>query len=106
MSSAPHVSLWLIPAEPERTALQLLIDGLAARFGGAPFPAHVTLCSDPEPDATIDRAALARELAPALPELLRVDALASAHAESGDRKDVASWRHRVLARVHAAGGDR
>ena len=80
----------------------------ARHFAAARTPSigpHLSLLYA-EPDATIDRAALARELAPALPELLRVDALASAHAESGDRKDVASWRHRVLARVHAAGGDR
>jgi 2'-5' RNA ligase len=37
------VSIWLIPAEPERTELSRQIARLAAEQGSTPFPAHVTL---------------------------------------------------------------
>lgn len=37
------VSIWLIPAEPERTELSRLIARLAGEQASIPFPAHVTL---------------------------------------------------------------
>jgi putative hydrolase of the HAD superfamily len=37
------LSIWLVPAEPERAALAQLIDELARRYGAPRFAPHITL---------------------------------------------------------------
>jgi hypothetical protein len=55
----PRTSLWLVPAEPDRTELRTRIDRLALALGAPSFEPHVTLASGPADPATV-AAGLAR----------------------------------------------
>ena len=72
------LSLWLVPSEPARTELELLISRLGRRLGCPPFAPHVTVAfwDRAAPPAAIEAAAaaLARETRPVDATLVRVAA--------------------------------
>jgi hypothetical protein len=83
-------SVWVIPAEPQRAALQRVIDGLALQHALPPFPIHLTLIP---------------QHAGALPPLLAACAALQASARAfalpiadpaAAGQDAAHWRFRCV----------
>lgn len=92
MAHTDTYSVWLIPAEPQRVALQGIIDGLAAAHGLPSFPIHLTLVPQHRSLPDLQAACAA----------LRAGAFTLPIASTVAGQDAAHWRFRCVYLLAAA----